>query len=199
MHYIITNDRQYVQWTTRGVQLTNHLENATKFTKEKAANVNANLPKIWRKFHLKLKLLPPMKESTEIIKYTDITFLTDRTKEFLTNAQDISIKMKNELDRLSGELSDVDKAKVDIEHKIELSEKVNACMGYKYFATLKDILKKRRMIKDDIQYISYILGSTIKDCGEGKPLNFINGMENRQYTARIMSSLFENGKENNGS
>lgn len=199
MHYIITNDRQYVQWTINGAQLTDHLENATRFTKEKAVNVNSNLPKIWRKFHLKLKPLPPMKESTEIIKYTDITFLTDRTKEFLTNAQDISIKMKNELDRLSGELSDVNKAKVDIEHKIELSEKVNACMGYKYFATLKDILKKRRMIKDDIQYISYILGSTIKDCGEGKPLNFINGMENRQYTARILNNLFDNSKEGNRS
>lgn len=199
MHYIITNDRQYVQWTINGAQLTDHLENATRFTKEKAVNVNSNLPKIWRKFHLKLKPLPPMKESTEIIKYTDITFLTDRTKEFLTNAQDISIKMKNELDRLSGELSDVNKAKVDIEHKIELSEKVNACMGYKYFATLKDILKKRRMIKDDIQYISYILGSTIKDCGESKPLNFINGMENRQYTARILNNLFDNSKEGNRS
>lgn len=43
MNYIITNNRQYVQWTASGVQLTNHIEDATKFTKEKAANVNANL------------------------------------------------------------------------------------------------------------------------------------------------------------
>lgn len=94
------------------------------------------------------------------------------------------------MDRLSTELSTADKAKTDIEHKIELSEKVNACEGYKYFAALRDVLHKRRLIKDDIRYIAYILGSTIKECGEGKPLNFITGMENRQYAARVLNDLF---------
>lgn len=186
--YIITNDKVYVMSSHKGFELVSNIKDATRFTKGKAENVlNQCFPRKWKKFHLKMKIAP----EREIIKYENIDSLSSDVKEFLKNAQYLAVELKQKLDELSAELSNVSKAKVDLEHKIEFAEKANASEGWTYFAALRDVLSKRRKIKDDIQYVSYILGATIKDCGDGKPINMIKGMENRQYTARVLTELFE--------
>lgn len=186
IEYVVGNGDQYIKNSTNGLSLVPKAM-ATRYSKDKAQNILKSLPKRWKKFHMKIHIVPG---EVEIIKYEELS-IGDEVKTFFEEAQGLSNKLKERLEQLSRDQSEIDKAKVDIEHKIEFSEKVSACDGWKYFALLKDVLVKRRKIKDDIAYISYILGSTIKECGEGKQLNFINGMENRQYRARVLEELFE--------
>lgn len=96
-------------------------------------------------------------------------------------------------EELSNEISIIDSKIVDLEHYIELSHSLNARDGYKVYRKLKDLLCKRRDIKDEIKIVSAInknkdasiciknIVSTTKQC------------ESQKYHPRILHELFHNG------
>lgn len=210
MNYIIANNKhQYLSKNEQGQFILVYQKNrAMKMTKSKAQNILPCLPKRWKNYHLKIVSVPESvkqdhSDSTkceslksddlkvkELIKYEDIDSISEEVKTMLSSINDTSLKVQKKLDTLSIDLSNADKARNDLEHKIEFAEKANACEGWYYFSMLREVLQKRRKIKNDIAYLQKILDTTIKGCGDGSLENFIYSMENRKYTARILGENF---------
>lgn len=90
---------------------------------------------------------------------------------------------------LDEQLSKIDLEIVDIEHAAEFYN-LNACQGYKLYKLLHDRRVKRREIKDELQKISLILGTSIKSSNIDNLERSILGLNNRIYTPRINKELF---------
>ena len=86
-------------------------------------------------------------------------------------------------------LSNIDKEKSNVEHEIEMIERLNACEGYKQYRVLKDVLKRRRVIKDELTLVEMILEMKIQNIDVGRIDNFIYGLENRRFKYRKVANL----------
>lgn len=211
MEYMITNNKH--QCLSRNDQgqfiLVYQKDKAMVMTKSKAQNILPCLPKRWKNYHLKIvpvpkKTLEPQYKASnkyeilksenlkvkELIKYEDLDDIGEEVKTMISSINDTSNKMKKKLDTLFIDLSNADKARNDLEHKIEFAKKANACEGWYYFSMLREVLQKRRKIKNDISYLQKILDMTIKGCDDGSLENFIYSIENKKYTARILGENF---------
>lgn len=209
LEYVIAGNKQFVSKNDTGnFILVRDSDKAWRMQKDKAVNILNCLPKQWKNYHLQVSVAPKLKTISkmmnkkvkthenelqkipEIIQYENIDSISDEVQLILKSLRETSIKIKSKLDQLKQDLSDADKSKTDVEHKIELAKGVNACDGWYYFSMLREILQKRRMIKNDIAYCEKVLHTTIHGCGNGELDKFIRGMENRKYTARALGENF---------
>lgn len=93
------------------------------------------------------------------------------------------------LNELTDEMGKVDREIVDIQHYIELND-LNAYQGWLAFKLLQQRLRRRRVLKDNIQAIGYIECGHV-NTGELKhAASCIDGLEGRQYTPRELRELF---------
>lgn len=67
---------------------------------------------------------------------------------YLTEIEKLMLNIKRDMAALDKKQSEYDKQISKIYHKIEL-EKFNACDGYLYAKRLKDVLQKRRLVKNE--------------------------------------------------
>lgn len=103
------------------------------------------------------------------------------------------LKLYNNLtaygERLRRDLSNVDLEICDIEHYIEFFA-LDAAKGYKAYRMLKERLKRRRHIKDEIAKVNCFLAGSSGDFSSGKIDRQIKGFDNCRYTPRVLSELF---------
>ena len=92
-------------------------------------------------------------------------------------------------DELTSALSDVDKEVSDILHYIELGT-FNAYQGYLAFNMLRQRLKKRRKIKDELFVLTQIGECKITSDKIESIQQAIHNQNNRKYKPRILSELF---------
>lgn len=91
---------------------------------------------------------------------------------------------------LVSQLSEVDKEITDINHYIEFG-KFNAYQGWLAFSMLRNSLRKRRKIKDELRVIVE-LGSCKITSGMLADINkAITELGNRKYVPRVLKELFE--------
>lgn len=203
MNYIIKNNNQYLSRNNQGqFILVSDEKKALKMKKNKATKILPNLPRRWKNYHLKIIACPEkMKdkqqclekqnhELTKLIKYENIDYIRSEIDEMISSCGETSIKIKHMLETLNINLSNTDKAVIDLEHRIEFSEKVNACEGWYYFSMLREVLQQRRKIKDDIFYLKSVLNTSIQEYGDGTLDKILQGMEHRKYTSRILGEDF---------
>ena len=103
------------------------------------------------------------------------------------------LKLYNNLsaygEQLRRELSNVDLEICDIEHYIEFFA-LDAAKGYKAYRMLKERLKRRRHIKDEMAKVNCFLAGSSGDFSSGKIDRQIKGLDHCRYTPRVLSELF---------
>ena len=95
----------------------------------------------------------------------------------------------DDIDKLSKDLSDIDKKFEDMKHYIEFSC-LNAADGYKAFKQMQDILLKRREIKDRIDYARMLKDKNINKKVLESALTYLDNLGNRSYEVRVDTGLF---------
>lgn len=94
-------------------------------------------------------------------------------------------------DTLNLKLSEVDKEISDLEHYIELGEKFDAYKGWLAFSMLRNRLKKRRKIKNELKVVTQ-LGECKLDADMILNIrDVINNIGNQKYQPRVLNELFE--------
>ncbi len=113
--------------------------------------------------------------------------------EFADKVKDIARVLSHAQTRkaeLLSKLSDIDKQVVDIEHYIEFG-KFNACQGFMAFKMLQNALQQRREYKREIEMLSQVEECRLNVTAIATFASKIAGIENKVYTPRVLSELFE--------
>lgn len=198
-NFILTNGFKYITKNKgKYVEIANKSK-ATKFTYNKAYSVlNANLAKRLKKSYTieelnesDLNNKDNMLENISLHEF-DVSSLSDELQYWYNRISELD-SLKKDAKKRKEELSilhiDVEEKKEDLEHKLEFSEKLSACDGYKLAKKLKDVLKERRKIKDELLIIGVILRSNV-DFDGNKIIKSIEGLTTREYRPRILPELF---------
>lgn len=109
----------------------------------------------------------------------------DGLEKFTAFVQDSETR-KAELIEL---MSNIDKEVVDIEHYIELSN-LNACQGFLAYKMLRNRLRKRRKIKNELQVLSQLGNCKIDSTMMKDVQDAIKLLEHKKYTPRVLVDLF---------
>lgn len=186
MCYIITDGQYYIN-SSGGHHVVNNMNQATKMKREKAVNVLKCLPKILRKYSWEVRYANL--EYGEIIGIPEVKEIDysiyDKVVEIENFAKDIKLRYLY----LKSKLHEVELEIVDIEHAAEFYN-LNASQGYKIYKMLHDSRNERRKIKDEMLKIEYIMDGTMKTALNNKMSQSILGLDNRQYTPRVLKELF---------
>ena len=91
---------------------------------------------------------------------------------------------------LNNSLSDIDKEIVDIQHFIEFGDNFNAYQGWLAFSLLRNRLKQRRKIKDELHIVMQLSECKINSSMISDVKDSIHKMAERIYTPRRLTSLF---------
>lgn len=201
MNYLITNSNKkiYIRLNDKGCPETCVKEKAQRFESSKAKNILDNLPKTLKKFHFKLQavsdecmsvLIDNNEEENKNVLvsscYTvpeSVTEWVDRVKNCNDLAKDAQ-KRKNEL---IDALSNVDRDLSNCLHKIELTKWKNGCDGYKEYKLVKNILEKRRNIKDELTIVQSILESNLQSMASDRIEKVMDRLKNRIFSIREVS------------
>ena len=170
MDYVIVNPQKTLYIRTDGGQpVTCSKQNRQRFEYSKACNILAHLPKKLHKFHFMVEAIPeigvsPPSESLSI-KHEEQYIKTpyevpNEVQEWLDRVKECNGLAKDAASRKSellSQLSNVDRELSNCLHEIELTGNMNACDGYKEYKRTKTILKRRRIIKDELSVVDSIL------------------------------------------
>ena len=168
---------------------------ATQFTREIATKIINNQIKFCdRKYH---KLVEVGTEALEENKTTSpeltvsngLVTKIDLMVDGLASLSSLCKSLPDLKQQLYDEQSKIDSQISDVEHYIEF-QTLNAPKGYAAYKLLHDLLGERRKIKDAMIKIS-VLESNTKSINEEHIRESINGLENRQYTPRVLVDLFK--------
>ena len=187
--YVITNGSGYIAYD-KNQKPTNvsKRELAKRFTKTKADNFILNLNGSMKNLGYHVE---PDNESNQVVEEVmngvdeNIADILAHVRDFESYMQDIGKKR----DVLNYELSKVDNEIEDILHAAEFYN-LNACEGYKLYKMLRERRIKRRKLKDYIEVVGYIEGTTGKDFAGENGSKSILGKESREYKPRVLNELF---------
>ena len=119
---------------------------------------------------------------------TNVKYWVERVEQCNRLIPDAKERRKELIECLSNE----DKASSNILHRIELEKDMNACMGFKMYQDLKEHLRKRRVVKDEISMLDIIIE---KNAGEhrvpsSQRMNSaVQRLENRVFRMRDMEDI----------
>lgn len=108
----------------------------------------------------------------------------------INSLNDFVLDMEERKNELSMDLSNVDKEISDIYHYIECG-KFNAYQGWLTLSMLQQRLKRRRKIKNEYQVLSQIGECKIKSSMLADIQEAIRQLDQKTYTPRILTELFE--------
>ena len=172
MNCVITNDKLYIRLGFDGSPVTCSKSNAQVFDKEKAENILKNLPKVLKNFHFKVKIIS--KSDKDVLQNKEVS---DKQKQeeprkyirndsyvpceavlkWVEKAKQCSEFANEAIKRrsvLHKKLSNVDRELSNCMHQIELEKWKSGCDGYKLYKQEKEILERRRKIKDELSILS---------------------------------------------
>ena len=198
--YMIVNPQKTLYiCTENGQPVTCSKQNRQRFEYSKACNLLSHLPKKLHKFHFRVEAIPeigasppstssPVKHEQTTPKYiktpyevsNEVQGWLDRVKECNGLAKDAASR-KSEL---LSQLSNVDKELSNCLHEIELTGNMNACDGYKEYKRAKTILKRRRIIKDELSVVDSILTSNLQSMATDRIQKVVNGLGKRRFVIR---------------
>ena len=99
-------------------------------------------------------------------------------------------KLEKRRKYLESEQSIADKKITDIEHYIEFNN-LSASQGYKAYKLLKRCLEERRNIKNELGQLASVSKMNIGFAGSGNMQKSLERINNKQYTPRVLTELFE--------
>ena len=199
--YVITDGEKFLYKNCTGKYIMSRGESmAELFTKGQAEQVLKNSVPKAMKIGLYIKKLhePDSKQiklvsNKDIRNNTETVMGTDYVENWLAKLSTLNGLVEDANKRkteLSEQLSSVDKDLVDLDHYIEFSN-CNAYQGYIAYKTCRDMLRKRRSIKNEMAVLDIILdkefGEVIVDVAKKQ----IAGMDKRKYQPRHMIELYD--------
>lgn len=203
MNYVVTNGKLYIRLNAEGSPVTCSKANAQLFEKDKAENIHKNLPKVLKNFHFVVK--PVSKSDQEILqnktnsdnvqseekKYIrkDSYIPCDEVVQWIEKSKQCSEFVEDATRRrtiLHKKLANVDRELSNCMHQIELEKWKSGCDGYKLYKLEKEILEKRRQIKDELVIIQSVLDNTKCTIGIKNIEKTFNRLGTRRFEIRII-------------
>lgn len=198
MDYLIANPSKtvFIRLDDNGRPVTCTKNDLQRFEYSKANNLVSNLPKTMKKFHFKTFPIPEIFEKKEKYDQKDdrnvITNTSYIPSENITRwiekfsvCDDIISEAKIRKEELKISLSNTDKELSNRLHIIELENNKNACQGYNEYRQIRNIMQKRREIKDELLIISNVLRHDFTGFTKENVHKSIAGLSNRKFTLRI--------------
>ena len=203
MNYVVTNDKLYIRLSSDGSPVTCSKRNAQVFEKDKADNILKNLPKVLKNFRFKVKPVPQSEQEvpqnktktdnvqSEEKKYIrkDSYIPCDEVVQWIEKSRQCSEFVEDATRRravLHKKLANVDRELSNCMHQIELEKWKSGCDGYKLYKLEKEILEKRRQIKDELVIIQSVLDNTKCTIGIKNIEKTFNRLGTRRFEIRII-------------
>lgn len=203
MNYVVTNDKLYIRLSSDGSPVTCSKRNAQVFEKNKADNILKNLPKVLKNFRFKVKPVPQSEQEvpqnktktdnvqSEEKKYIrkDSYIPCDEVVQWIEKSRQCSEFVEDATRRravLHKKLANVDRELSNCMHQIELEKWKSGCDGYKLYKLEKEILEKRRQIKDELVIIQSVLDNTKCTIGIKNIEKTFNRLGTRRFEIRII-------------
>lgn len=203
MNYVVTNDKLYIRLSSDGSPVTCSKRNAQVFEKDKADNILKNLPKVLKNFRFKVKPAPQSEQEvpqgktktdnvqSEEKKYIrkDSYIPCDEVVQWIEKSRQCSEFVEDATRRrtvLHKKLANVDRELSNCMHQIELEKWKSGCDGYKLYKLEKEILEKRRQIKDELVIIQSVLDNTKCTIGIKNIEKTFNRLGTRRFEIRII-------------
>lgn len=191
----------YVLDDSNKLVVVNKEEFATKFTLAKANNTIQKVIKPMQRYQFVLKEVPNnLSLEDDYLELERNAYITTRFdymntdwKWEMENLISFCSQLKQYLVNLNHMLSEVDKEICDIMHYIEFYN-LDAAKGYKMYKMLKDCRLRRRKIKDEYEKVGAAITTLANEDLIEKmktALKQMKGLDNRLYTPRILTELFE--------
>lgn len=192
MDYMITNPNKkiYMRLDSNGYPETCVKQKAQKFEYSKAKNILNNLPKTLKKFHFKVQAVSEIvdkEDKKEEVFISTYYIVSDRVNQWVERVKDCNGLAKDATERkneLLDALSNVDKDLSNHLHRIELTKWKNGCDGYKEYKEIKNILEKRRNIKDELTVVSSILEANLQSIASNRIQEVVDRLSNRVFNIR---------------
>lgn len=206
--FVITNGRKFIRQDIDGkFQQVNNQALADTFVSQKEAkNIMLNsIPKVWSRTYYIAEIIngeivqcnaprsPKVTKPRSGQKYQfNNEFKNNRWCrgfEDMENIFDDALKRGQELIK---EISNTDAQIVDLEHFIEFCP-LNASDGYKAYKKLRELLRKRRQLKNEQKVVNTINSNHIALEHIEAVVRAIKSLDGYKYEPRIMPELFESG------
>ena len=195
MDYVIKNHKNvYIRLNENGKPVTCVEQAKMVFEHSKARNIFDNLPKTLKRLNFRVEPILDMSVVDKVKpaeirvihkEYTPPECVTRWIEKFGI-CDDVIREARNRKEELVAALSNTDRELSNTLHKIELESSKNACEGFKEYRGLKEILDKRRNIKDELMIISNVLRMDFRNF-DGEMVNkAVAGLVNRKFTMRFV-------------
>lgn len=203
MNYVVTNDKLYIRLSSDGSPVTCSKRNAQVFEKDKADNILKNLPKVLKNFRFKVKPVPQSEQEVPQNKTKTDNVQSEEKKyirkdsyipcvevvQWIEKSRQCSEFVEDATRRravLHKKLANVDRELSNCMHQIELEKWKSGCDGYKLYKLEKEILEKRRQIKDELVIIQSVLDNTKCTIGIKNIEKTFNRLGTRRFEIRII-------------
>ena len=194
MDYCIKNNREvYIKLDSNGTPVSCVKSVMGVFEFSKAKNIVENLPKSLKRMGFKVEAIPEIltKEETEdevkvLIKENYI--LSDSISRWLerfTICDAIIKEARKRKEELYIAIGNANLELTDRLHKIELEKSKNAFLGYNEYKLLKELLEKRRNLKDEYRVVCAIIKMYFRNFDIEKVENVILKLNERKYSFRL--------------
>lgn len=201
MDYIITNRKEAIRLDPAGRPCTCNHKAAQRFPEEKAQHIKAHLPKTLQRFHFQVERageetvdVPDVDPQTvnipgesKVIMNTYRAGVPSCVQAWVNKVKSFNGLAKEAEQRkefLNGKLSDTDKEIENVKHEIEFSQNMNVCDGYSEYKKMRELLRKRREIKDELFIVNLILSSNLSAVSQNQIERSAEGLANRKYKYR---------------
>lgn len=198
--YIITDGTRFIYKNRSGKFVPVASEAmADIFTKKQAEGIYKNsLSKALKTiFYVKKYDITPnnVKQVSQhdLLNNTEKVMVSDNIQIWLNKIDDMNglvEEAKKRKEILEKQLHALEDEKNDIEHYIEF-QNLNAAQGYKASKELKICRIKRRSVKNELMVINIILDQKMKELVISEIYQRIKGLDNRTYSPRIRTDLFD--------
>lgn len=198
--YVITDGSRWITRNRNGKYVPTTCEALADVFGNKEANsvYNNNLSKALKSCFRVMKVDKPpelVKQITyrETQKNTENVLIAENIQYWVDKVNGLNGLASEAVyrkDKLTNQLSKVDKEICDILHYIEFCN-LNAAQGYKAYKMIKERRIRRRSIKNELQVLDIILGKKISETATDEIEKAISGMDNRKYEPRVMRELFD--------
>ena len=198
---LITNQARkiYIRLNDNGQPETCVKSAAHKFTDTKAKNILSNLPKTLRQFNF--MLIDELDNSSEVIEIKPSKVISTKPSiknenyivpntvtswmDRIEKCNNLVTDAKHRKDELFEQLSDIDKDLSNCLHIIEMTKWKSGCDGYKEYKKIKQILEKRRVIKDELSVVQSLASCDINHFSVD---HVVNKLVDRSFAIRETDS-----------
>lgn len=198
--YVITDGSRWITRNRNGKYVPTTCEALADVFGNKEANsvYNNNLSKALKSCFRVMKVDKPPELVRQIThketqENTETVLLAENIQYWIDKVNGLNglaSEAVHRKDKLTDQLSTVDKEICDILHYIEFCN-LNAAQGYKAYKMIKERRIRRRSIKNELQVLDIILGKKISETATDEIKNAVAGMDKRKYEPRVMRELFD--------